>query len=84
MLLRGCLRVACWIVAFEMLAASPPESVREAATTSEELIGTAVRPHALSEPAYSTTLSHEFNMVEPEDSMKWWIVRANPGQIWFC
>lgn len=39
------------------------------------LIGTAVRPNLLSETAYAATLTREYNMVEPEDAMKWWIVR---------
>jgi len=70
MLFRSCLRIACWLVAFDILAASAPETLREAATTSGVLVGSAVRPYALSEPAYAATLSHEFDMVEPEDSMK--------------
>ena len=32
-----------------------------------------------SEPAYSETLGREFNMVEPEDAMKWWIIRRHLG-----
>jgi endo-1,4-beta-xylanase len=84
MLFRSCLRIACWLVAFDMLAASAPETLREAATTSGVLVGSAVRPYALSEPAYAATLSHEFDMVEPEDSMKWWIVRANPDRFDFA
>src|SRR5271166_2548149 len=38
------------------------------------LIGTAVRPAQLSEPAYASTLAREFNMVEPEDALKWEVV----------
>ncbi len=34
-------------------------------------MGTAVRPWALSEMAYASTLAREFNMVEPEDALKW-------------
>jgi len=44
-------------------------------------VGTVVRPYALSEPACSATLSHEFNMLEPEDSMKWRGVRATPERF---
>jgi endo-1,4-beta-xylanase len=50
------------------------EPLREAARTSGMLIGTAVRPAQLSEAAYSSTLSREFNMVEPEDALKWEVV----------
>jgi endo-1,4-beta-xylanase len=41
------------------------------------LVGTAVRPSQLSEPAYASTLAREFNMVEAEDAMKWWILRPD-------
>ena len=40
-------------------------------------MGTAVRSTQLSEPAYAATLVREFNMVEPEDAMKWWVLRPN-------
>lgn len=49
-------------------------SLREAARSSNFLIGTAVRPFQLSEPAYASTLAREFNMVEPEDALKWEVV----------
>ena len=41
------------------------------------LIGTAVRPSQLSETAYASTLAREYNMVEPEDAMKWWVLRPD-------
>jgi endo-1,4-beta-xylanase len=56
-----------------------PETLRHAAAAAGLLVGTAVRPYAFSDAAYSQTLGREFNMVEPEDSMKWWIVRRQPG-----
>jgi endo-1,4-beta-xylanase len=59
-------------------AATPPKTLRHAADTAGLLVGTAVRPSLLSESAYSATLGREFNMVEPEDAMKWWVVRQNP------
>jgi endo-1,4-beta-xylanase len=42
-------------------------------------VGTAVRPSLFSEAAYSATLAREFNMLEPEDAMKWWTVRKDQG-----
>ena len=71
---RGCFRIACPLVAFVALA-STPQTLREAANASGILIGTAVRPYLLSETAYSATLAHEFNMLEPEDALKWWTIR---------
>ena len=50
------------------------QSLREAAGASGVLIGTAVRPAQLSEAAYASTLAREFNMVEPEDALKWEVV----------
>ena len=35
------------------------------------LVGAAARPEQLSEPPYAATLAREFNMLEPEDAMKW-------------
>ena len=84
MLLRGCFRIACRLVILAALAESAPQSLREAASTSGLLIGTAVRPGFLSEAAYSTTLAREFNMVEPEDAMKWWMVRPSADSFDFA
>jgi endo-1,4-beta-xylanase len=47
------------------------------------LVGAAVRPSLFSEAAYSATLAREFNMVEPEDAMKWWTIRHNEGSFDF-
>jgi endo-1,4-beta-xylanase len=52
-------------------------SLRNAADHDSLLIGAAVRAAQFTEVAYATTLSREFNMVEPEDAMKWWVVRPN-------
>jgi endo-1,4-beta-xylanase len=54
------------------------QSLREAARASGLLIGTAVRPAQLSEAAYASTLAREFNMLEPEDALKWEVVHPEP------
>jgi endo-1,4-beta-xylanase len=54
------------------------QSLRQQADHAGVLIGTAVRPSQLSEPAYASTLAREFNMVEAEDAMKWPALR--PGR----
>lgn len=56
---------------------SPPESLREVAQGSGMLVGTAVRPAQLTEAAYAATLAREFNMLEPEDAMKWEVLRPD-------
>ncbi|MGD0165098.1 MAG: endo-1,4-beta-xylanase [Candidatus Sulfotelmatobacter sp.] len=53
------------------------QSLRQEADSAGLLIGTAVRPSQLSEAAYASTLAHEFNMVEPEDALKWWVLRPD-------
>jgi endo-1,4-beta-xylanase len=50
------------------------QSLREVASASGMLIGAAVRPAQLSEAAYASTLAREFNMLEPEDALKWEVV----------
>lgn len=59
------------------------QTLRQIADKDGMLIGTAVRSTQLSEPAYATTLAREFNMVEAEDAMKWWVLRpdAQPPTI---
>ena len=59
-------------------SALPEPSLREAAQPSGVLIGTAVRPAQFSETAYASTLAREFNMVEPEDALKWEVVHPQP------
>ena len=58
-------------------------SLRQAADAAGILIGTAVRPSLFSEADYASTLAREFNMVEPEDAMKWWVIRRNPDSFDF-
>ena len=63
--------------------ASPPGSLREAAQRSGMLVGAAARPAHLSEQAYTATLAREFNMLEPEDVMKWEVLRPDPQSFDF-
>jgi endo-1,4-beta-xylanase len=53
--------------------------LRSAAERIPILIGTAVRPSLFSEVPYSETLAREFNMIEPEDAMKWSVIRHERG-----
>lgn len=47
------------------------QTLREAADKSGLLVGTALNSRYLSEPAYVDTAAREYNMVEPENEMKW-------------
>jgi endo-1,4-beta-xylanase len=53
------------------------QSLRQAGDHDGVLIGTAVRPSQFSETAYTAVLAREFSMVEPEDAMKWWVLRPD-------
>lgn len=59
------------------------QSLRQAADQAHVLVSAAVRPSLFSEAAYSATLGREFNMVEPEDAMKWWTVRREADKFDF-
>ena len=65
----------CLFTLILVAVAQVTPTLRSAAGRNGLLIGTAVRPPLFSELAYAQTLSREFNMVEPEDAMKWWVVR---------
>jgi endo-1,4-beta-xylanase len=63
------------LLAMTVSASSGP--LRQAADHAGLLVGTAVNPALFSEPAYSETLAREFNMVEPENAMKWGSLRPS-------
>src|ERR1043166_2546753 len=53
------------------------QALREKAFKTGVMIGAAVNVHYLSEAAYASALSREFNMLEPEDAMKWEVLRPD-------
>jgi endo-1,4-beta-xylanase len=83
MTLHACLRHLTVLLAPAILLVPGPGTLRDAAHSSGVLVGTAVRPSLFSEGAYSETLAREFSMVEPEDAMKWWTLRKEPGTFDF-
>jgi endo-1,4-beta-xylanase len=60
------------------------QSLRQEAAHSGILVGTAVNPVYLNQPAYTSTLAREYNMLEPEDAMKWYIVQPDDKTINFA
>lgn len=72
--------LSAFVVAF---AAPAPETLREAGERSGILVGAAVRPAQISETAYAATLAREFNMLEPEDALKWEVLRPAPQSFDF-
>ena len=73
-------RLTLCLAALSLAFAANPRSItlREAGDQAHLLIGAAVRPANLSEPAYAATLAREFNMLEPEDALKWETLRPDP------
>lgn len=70
--------MSAFCVALAPSAPSPSsQTLREAAQKSGILIGAAARPAQLSEPSYAATLAREFNMLEPEDALKWEVLRPD-------
>jgi endo-1,4-beta-xylanase len=69
---------ALWL-APAILFISSPRGLRDSASSIGLLVGAAVRPSLFPEAAYAATLAREFNMLEPEDVMKWRAVRPNAG-----
>jgi endo-1,4-beta-xylanase len=67
--------LAVWVFSSTVLIQA--QTLRQEADAAGLLIGTAARSTQLSEPAYASTLAREFNMVEAEDAMKWWVLRPN-------
>ncbi|MGA9710487.1 MAG: endo-1,4-beta-xylanase, partial [Candidatus Sulfotelmatobacter sp.] len=65
------------ILTVALTSAFGAQSLRQEAESAGVVIGTAVRPAQLAEPAYTSTLAREFNMVEAEDAMKWWVLRPD-------
>jgi endo-1,4-beta-xylanase len=55
------------------------ETLRDAADRAGVLIGTAVRAQRLVETAYASTLAREYNLVEPENAMKWDTIHPGPA-----
>src|ERR1041385_4807803 len=53
------------------------QTLREEAPKAGIMMGAAVNVHYLTESAYVSTLSNEFNMLEPEDAMTWESLRPD-------
>jgi endo-1,4-beta-xylanase len=69
------------VLVFALLCAAGANGVaqtmRRRADRGGVLVGAAVDPRRFDEPAYASTLAREFNMVEPENVMKWGTLRPD-------
>jgi endo-1,4-beta-xylanase len=59
------------------------QTLRQEAGRIGLLVGAAVNPDLFSEPRYAGTLAREFNMVEPENVMKWSSIEPAKGRFNF-
>ena len=59
------------------------QSLRQRADKSGILVGTAVDPRRFNESSYTETLAREFNLVEPENVMKWGTIRPTQNSFNF-
>ncbi|MGH9567807.1 MAG: endo-1,4-beta-xylanase, partial [Candidatus Angelobacter sp.] len=75
----------CYVAAISLLVNSccAGQTLRQAAQRSGLLVGAALNVGYLSEDAYTATLGREFNMVEPEDAMKWLVLRPKQNTFDF-
>jgi endo-1,4-beta-xylanase len=59
------------------------QTLREEADRLGILVGAAVDPGHFGEASYTAALTRDFNMVEPENAMKWTIIRPDQGSFKF-
>ena len=64
------------VLILSIWSSCPAQSLRDYADKIGVLVGTAVNPRLFTEEAYASTLAREFNMIEPENVMKWGTIRA--------
>jgi endo-1,4-beta-xylanase len=57
---------------------SRDQTLREEAACSSRFIGAAARSSQLTEDHYAASLAREFNMLEPEDELKWEVIHPAP------
>jgi endo-1,4-beta-xylanase len=56
---------------------SPAQTLQEQAERTGRQVGSAARSYLLREPLYAATLAREFNMLEPEDELKWEVIHPS-------
>lgn len=61
----------------------PAQTLRQSADQIGLLVGAAVNPRISTDPVYAATVAREYNMVEPENQMKWTAVEPAQGKFNF-
>ena len=75
--------LATLVLLFPFVLPCPAQTLSQAAARINLQVGTAVNPALFSEPQYARTLAREFNMIEPENAMKWTATEPAPGEFNF-
>ena len=75
MLVRESLSLSLILILATTTGITFGQSLREPADKIGLLVGAAVNPALFAEAPYASTLAREFNMVEPENVMKWGAIR---------
>lgn len=61
----------------------PAQTLRQAADQIGLLVGAAVNPRISTDSVYAATVAREYNMVEPENQMKWAATEPRQGEFNF-
>src|ERR1700730_8210826 len=76
------------LVSILLLASGPAstlaQTLRDEADKKRILVGAAVNPALFAEGPYASILAREFNMVEPENVMKWGAIRPAQDKFNFA
>jgi len=72
------------LIAGLLLCPAFAQTLRQESERRGILVGTAVNPVYLSEPAYAATLAREYDMLEPEDALKWYTVQPDAKTVNFA
>jgi endo-1,4-beta-xylanase len=74
------------VISISLMCCGPADAqtLRQAAERLGLLVGAAANPALFSEPEYSRTLALQFNLVEPENAMKWTAIEPEPDVFSFA
>ena len=75
--LRGLYLILALIVTLLQCVQVSAQTLRREADRAGVLVGAAVDPRRFNEADYTRTLAREFNLVEPENAMKWGTIRPD-------
>jgi endo-1,4-beta-xylanase len=72
-----------FILLLSVASAASAQTLRQQADRAGVFVSAAIRPAQLNEVAYASTLAREFNMLEPENDLKWAALRPDEKTLDF-